>query len=524
MERAPTAEMDAWLHEVFGVDAAGLRAAQGASTPTATAAGDAVAVPPVPASPPQARAAQTSNPPAVEAATWRRQHEAKLAELRAAIGRADLSGPAAQARTRLVEMGRSISAALAAGDVIEASASLAAADADLRIVAGVDGSAAPAGTAAAPQPDAAVQAGQTGLPQAATAAPQPAAPPVGQSATAEPLQSVQWREQNKRALDTLAGAIGRVAMPGPAAAAQGRLRSVPQALSAALATGDIKAAAAALQGAQADVAAVTGQADAAMLPVTPGAHPDQVLFGKETTNAWHSGPADARDIDLGDVNQGGVGDCFLLAVLADVAKIKPDVVRGMIKDNGNGIYAVTFHKRRGGLGGFFASLFGGREFEPVQVVVDSNFGTNTANSGPQQAQAGTQHEIWVQVVEKAYAKLNGGYDQITHGGWPKDAMQAVTGQKAGQKPLASVTVGDLQAALATGKPVVMDTLAQPGPNQRLAFGMVGPHAYVLDSIQVNPKGQAMIILKNPWGTAHPPPIPFSQLGQSVGWVETGGAL
>ena len=281
----------------------------------------------------------------------------------------------------------------------------------------------------------------------------------------------------------------------------------------------------ALKTCQADVTLVMAQPDAALLPVKPGEHAEQVLFGKETPNATtHKTSTDTNDIELSDVNQRGVGDCFMLSVLADVAQIKPDIIRSMIKPGAAGVYTVTFYRRHDFFGSLFAMVSGADPFEPVEVTVDSNFGSNTANSGPGQAQVGNQHEVWVQVVEKAFAKLNGGYDKITHGGYPDAAMETVTGKPAGSKPLARVTVADLQSALASRRPVVMSTIKSKAADNSVPNGMVGAHAYVLTSIQVTPNGQAVVLLKNPWGSFDPPPIPFGQLDQSVGWVQIGGAL
>ena len=352
-----------------------------------------------------------------------------------------------------------------------------------------------------------------------------ASPPVGQAAAIDPKRAEQWKQQNKAAIDALQAAVHRVVLPGPAALAQQRLSALQNDMNAALQAGRLDAAAAALKGAQADVAVVMAPQDAAMVPVTPGRHPDQVLFGKETpVPGIRPGPADDQDIELTDVNQQGTGDCFMLSVLADVAKIKPDMIRAMVKPSGEGVYTVTFHRRKDVVSVLWAMISGGDQFEPVDVTVDSNFGTNTANSGRGQAQVGNQHEIWVQVVEKAFAKLNGGYDKITKGGYPQDAMETVTGRPAGSRPLAQVTVSDLQAALAGHQPVIMSTIKSSAVDGSVPNGMIGSHAYVLDLIQSAPDGQPLVLLKNPWGTLNPKAIPYNRLGQSVGWVQTGGAL
>ena len=349
------------------------------------------------------------------------------------------------------------------------------------------------------------------------------APAVAQPAAPQPTPA-QWLVQNKAAMDALQAGSARVVMPGPAQVAQKNLLMAWNAINNMLQAGNIQAATKLLGGVQPQVAVVIAQPDAVSTPIIPGKHPDQILFGKETPAPSVPGMTDPQDVMQTDVNQGMIGDCYFLAVVGDIAKMKPAIIRNMIKDNGNGTYTVTFYQHKGGVSGFFASLLGGSDFEPVLETVDSNFGSNVANTQqPGDGRVGNQHEIWVAVVEKAFAKLNGGYDKITQGGYPMNAMEAVTGKKAGQKPINSVTAAELQADLAAGKPVVLDSLAQPNPNQLLPFGLVGPHAYMLDSIVITPQG-ALVQLKNPWGNRHPKPIPFNQLSQSIGWVETGSSL
>ena len=68
-------------------------------------------------------------------------------------------------------------------------------------------------------------------------------------------------------------------------------------------------------------------ADAAGIPfVAPGGY----LFGA-------GGPS------YTDVYQGGLGDCTLMASLAEVAARQPDIIRNMFIDNGDGTYTVRFY-------------------------------------------------------------------------------------------------------------------------------------------------------------------------------------
>ncbi len=254
-------------------------------------------------------------------------------------------------------------------------------------------------------------------------------------------------------------------------------------------------------------------------------NPGQQLYLKEA--------GDTQEISDTDIHQGKLGDCYLLSSIGEIARINPDIIRKMIKDNGDGTYTVTLHRRKTGLGAFVAGLFGGHpEFEDVQETVDGNFPTATghnqgsANQAPGQDEAGSKKEIWVQVLEKAYAKLHGGYSKIGDGDWPKEAMEALTGQEATHNVVSGSTkLSDLQAAFNARKPVVINT---PKSNT-LPFGLVGPHAYMLEDIKTGAGGRATLVLRNPWGnnpgsTSALLNVPFEQLTAAVGSIDIGGAL
>jgi hypothetical protein len=48
---------------------------------------------------------------------------------------------------------------------------------------------------------------------------------------------------------------------------------------------------------------------------------------------------------INDINQGYLGDCFLLGPLAEVAQQNPSIIESMITNNGNGTYGVRFPSR-----------------------------------------------------------------------------------------------------------------------------------------------------------------------------------
>lgn len=120
-----------------------------------------------------------------------------------------------------------------------------------------------------------------------------------------------------------------------------------------------------------------------------------------------------------DINQGLLGDCYLLASLAEVATQDKSVIQSMFQNNNNGSYGVRFY------------VNGQQEW----VTVDSSLlaGGKLLNSG------GSYD--WASLVEKAYAQLQTGqnitgnsaagstnsYTSMGNGGYIDRALFEITG-------------------------------------------------------------------------------------------------
>jgi len=126
-----------------------------------------------------------------------------------------------------------------------------------------------------------------------------------------------------------------------------------------------------------------------------------------------SGPA------ASDINQGMLGDCYLLASLAEVATQDKSAIQSMFQNNNNGSYGIRFY------------VNGQQEW----VTVDSSLlaGGKLLNSG------GSYD--WASLVEKAYAQLQTGqnvtgntaagstnsYTSMGNGGYVEKALLEITG-------------------------------------------------------------------------------------------------
>jgi hypothetical protein len=91
---------------------------------------------------------------------------------------------------------------------------------------------------------------------------------------------------------------------------------------------------------------------------------------------------------VSDIAQGGMGDCWFLASLADLLAHDSDAVRNMMKDNGDGTVTVRFfapYEKTSYRGDNY------KQMAPVYIKVDKKVCTTT-----------NRMSLWVQVVAKAF--------------------------------------------------------------------------------------------------------------------------
>lgn len=234
------------------------------------------------------------------------------------------------------------------------------------------------------------------------------------------------------------------------------------------------------------------------------------------------GSGDTSDIDPDDVSQGMVGDCYFMASLAAIARTQPDLIRRMIRDNGDGTYTVTFYQRPilGAVG----------DLEPVEVTVNSEMPIYLSKfkdprpDHPAYAQFGDHdttsrsEETWPVIIEKAYAKMKGGYGSIRGGeGWR--AMEELTGKNSDRYQPSSVDMSKLAQLSKDGAAITVGTLYDKGlkdlngnviidipdaiTNNPLYHTEVNPlvaqHEYYVTSVDETAK---MVTVRNPWGWNH----------------------
>lgn len=239
---------------------------------------------------------------------------------------------------------------------------------------------------------------------------------------------------------------------------------------------------------------------------------------------------DVDAVDPRDVRQGALGDCYFLASLAALAGtprgrslISSAIVENK-NDRGESVgWTVTLHRPE-------SHLFGPKTFCDEHVSVAGMYVVGHAEA----RHGNNGDEVWVALFEKAYAQYAGSYDAIGHGGDPAAAMQVLTGRDATSVSLGwparlfrSYGVDELQRDLASGKMIVLSTVAGVGPipgYRATASGdahpLIGSHAYYVRGVAQH-NGKPYVMLGNPWANADPQAVPFDQLSRWFSKVSIG---
>lgn len=212
-------------------------------------------------------------------------------------------------------------------------------------------------------------------------------------------------------------------------------------------------------------------------------------YGPVAGQPFIAGFGDASDIEPNDVMQGALGDCYLMAALAAVAQQDPERLRRMIQANPDGTYTVTLSIRQ-------PPTF---EYGPLPILVGPELPlvrgrpafAQTVDSGGE-----GDVELWVALIEKAYAKLNGSYEQI-EGGWGEDALERIVGRNFDKVSPSSTSPGALARAHFAGSPITASTISD-GHGKRLFLEgrLIANHEYWVESIDLS---AGTLTLRNPWG-------------------------
>ncbi|XP_062558500.1 calpain-A-like isoform X5 [Armigeres subalbatus] len=198
-----------------------------------------------------------------------------------------------------------------------------------------------------------------------------------------------------------------------------------------------------------------------------------------------------------DVQQGELGDCWLLAACANLTQDQKMFLRVVPEDNSfEDEYAGIFHFRFWQYGRW------------VDVVIDDRLPTYRGELI--YMRSSEKNEFWSALLEKAYAKLHGSYEALK-GGTTCEAMEDFTGGVTEMYDLKDQTPPNLFAIIEKGfqRNSMFACSIEPDPNITEAEtreGLIRGHAYSITKIQlvdiVTPSTSGkipLIRLRNPWG-------------------------
>jgi calpain-15 len=221
-------------------------------------------------------------------------------------------------------------------------------------------------------------------------------------------------------------------------------------------------------------------------------------------------------IEPGDIMQGALGDCYFLSALSAIAEFPHRIQK----------------------------LFDTKDYEPAGVyivsmletgvikdhIVDDYFPVDrsgkAAFSGPK-VERGTA-ELWVVILEKAYANRFGSYDDI-QAGFTEDVLRDLTGAPCETFQTGEDYVWDeLMNANEAGYII---TAASGGDQDEHdttnALGLVSLHAYsVIEAAEVPTRGgtECLLKIRNPWGATEwqgdwsdNSPLWTPELKRALGW-------
>lgn len=198
----------------------------------------------------------------------------------------------------------------------------------------------------------------------------------------------------------------------------------------------------------------------------------------------------------GDVVQGALGDCWFLSAVSALSAQKDLLLDVFVSDEhaDKGIYSFRFYKN-----GTWVEVAVDDLLPCAGVEADSPLFARSADRG----------ELWVALLEKAYAKLHGSYFALD-GGSIAEALVDLTGgsclklSRRDPKVQAACDSGefwdDLQ--LWSDRRCVMGAsraAAGSATEEDTGNGILANHAYAILQVRTVHSGERMVQLRNPWG-------------------------
>ena len=196
-------------------------------------------------------------------------------------------------------------------------------------------------------------------------------------------------------------------------------------------------------------------------------------------------------VEAGDVIQGALADCWILSALSIIACC-PVLLESLFLSSeyaDQGIYVMQFFKNG----------------EWVPVMIDDRIPVDIVTGEPLYARCKDSNEMWVLILEKAYAKLHGCYEALA-GGQTDYALRDFTGGIPMQFPVAGDGSGgghwtQMSTKIGEGHKVLLGCASVNNAadiEAEMGLGILANHAYSILDMRSH-SSQKLFRLRNPWG-------------------------
>eukprot|EP01126_Amoeba_proteus_P048862 TRINITY_DN5670_c0_g1_i7.p1 TRINITY_DN5670_c0_g1~~TRINITY_DN5670_c0_g1_i7.p1 ORF type:complete len:678 (-),score=122.50 TRINITY_DN5670_c0_g1_i7:107-2140(-) len=206
---------------------------------------------------------------------------------------------------------------------------------------------------------------------------------------------------------------------------------------------------------------------------------------RRASEIWSNPKLFSDGISPHDIKQGSLGNCYFLAALSVLAEY-PEFITKLFtcEDNDYGVYSMTFYPQ--GL--------------RTEVVVDDWL---PCYKGSPCFSKTYEEELWVLLLEKAYAKCYGSYKDIATG-FAHQAMFDLTGAHHQYFTFGAAYTPEkvFERLVAADSAKHMMLAATPGKDSGLfetaSTGLCAGHAYGILDARVF-EGNKLLHIRNPWG-------------------------
>ena len=222
------------------------------------------------------------------------------------------------------------------------------------------------------------------------------------------------------------------------------------------------------------------------------------IFDSNNFNVFErSSSNDKHKISANDIQQGSIGDCYFLSVIGSLCNIYLKSGEKLIED----LFLHTKQTKEH-VYGVYIFINGVWEL----VLVDDYF-PYIGSTFKQFAFASSQgNELWVSILEKAWAKINGCYAKIGCGGSPHEVFDVLTEAYSEQVSVSKSKANEIwNKMVESQKKGFVMTAGTSGDVSNLdieEMGLSPGHAYTVlgvDEFEGSRGKEKVVRLRNPWG-------------------------